>query len=64
MLESKIEQITRELENPDLYTAPNGVDRANALGGELNELKPALERALESWGTASELLDTLMAERT
>jgi ATP-binding cassette subfamily F protein 3 len=62
-IEGKIERVTRELEDPELYTRPNGVARAKVLGGQLDELKPALERALEEWGTATETLDTLTAGR-
>jgi ATP-binding cassette, subfamily F, member 3 len=62
-LEEKIERVTRELEDPELYTRPNGVERAKVLGGQLDELKPALERTLEEWGTATETLDTLTAGR-
>ena len=62
-LPAKIEAVTRELEDPELYTRPNGVARAKVLGGQLDELKPALERALEEWGSSTETLDTLTAGR-
>jgi ATP-binding cassette subfamily F protein 3 len=62
-LEDRIEGVTRELEDPELYTRPDGVERARILGGQLDELKPALERALEDWGRATEALDTLTAGR-
>jgi ATP-binding cassette subfamily F protein 3 len=62
-LESKIEKVTNELEDPALYTRPNGVERAKQLGIELDRLKPTLERALEQWGTATEALDTLTSGR-
>jgi ATP-binding cassette subfamily F protein 3 len=63
-LEARIETVTHELEDPELYTKPGGVQRAKELGAELNRLKPKLERALEEWGTATETLDTLTAGRT
>ena len=62
-LESRVEAVTRELEDPALYTRPDGIEHAKALGAELDQLKPRLERALEDWGSASEALDTLTTER-
>jgi len=62
-LEGRIEAVTRELEDPELYTRANGVARATELGTELDRLKPELERALEAWGTATEALDTLTSGR-
>jgi ATP-binding cassette subfamily F protein 3 len=62
-LEGRIEVLTRELEDPELYTRPNGVARATELGGDLDRLKLELERALEAWGRATEALDTLASGR-
>jgi ATP-binding cassette subfamily F protein 3 len=62
-LESRTEAVTRELEDPELYMRADGVQRAGALGLELDQLKPRLERALEEWGRATEALDTLMSGR-
>jgi ATP-binding cassette subfamily F protein 3 len=62
-LESRTDALTRELEDPELYTRADGVQRAGALGAELDQLKPQLERALEDWGTATEALDTLTSGR-
>jgi ATP-binding cassette subfamily F protein 3 len=61
--EARIEALTRELEDPELYTRPAGVARAKELGAELDRLKATLERSLENWGTASETLDTLTSSR-
>jgi ATP-binding cassette subfamily F protein 3 len=60
-LETRIEELTRTLEDPDLYTQTNGPARATELGEQLDRHKRDLERALEGWGVASELLDTLTA---
>jgi ATP-binding cassette subfamily F protein 3 len=60
-LEGRIEELTRTLEDPDLYTHANGPARATELGAQLDRDKRALERALEAWGAASELLDALTA---
>ncbi len=62
-LEAQAEAFTRELEDPELYTRVDGVQRASELGAELDRLKPRLERALEDWGAATEALDTLSSER-
>jgi ATP-binding cassette subfamily F protein 3 len=63
-LEARITEVSRELEDPELYTRADGVERASRLGIELDRLKPTLERAIENWGTATEALDTLMSTRS
>jgi ATP-binding cassette subfamily F protein 3 len=60
-LEGSIEATTRSLEDPELYLQSTGVARASELGRSLETLKRELERALEDWGTATELVDTLSA---
>jgi ATP-binding cassette subfamily F protein 3 len=62
-LESRVETLTHELEDPALYTKPNGVERAKQLGAELDRIKPTLERVLDQWGTATEAVDTLTSGR-
>jgi len=62
--ESRIETLTTELEDPELYTKPGGVHRAKELGVELDRLKRDLERELDEWGKANDVLDTLAAEVT
>jgi ATP-binding cassette subfamily F protein 3 len=62
-MESRIEALMRELEDPELYTRTDGVQRASELGGELERLKPQVEHALEEWTTATEALDTLTSGR-
>ncbi len=61
-LETRIDTLTAELEDPELYTKPNGVTRAKALGVDLERLKPQLERVLDDWGKATEAVDTLVAD--
>ena len=46
-----------------LHAAERRRSGQRCLAAELDELKPALERALEEWGTATETLDTLTAGR-
>lgn len=57
-LETKIEALTAELEDPELYTKPTGIARAQAAGAELDRLKRDLEQALNDWGDAIEVVDT------
>lgn len=60
-LEARIDEIIRTLEDPALYVDPNGITRAAELGAELERRKRELDRALDAWGTASDLLDSLSA---
>jgi ATP-binding cassette, subfamily F, member 3 len=60
-LETRIDELTRTLEDPELYTQTKGPIRATVLGTELERLKRELERTLEDWGSASEALDALNA---
>ncbi len=48
-LEGRIAVLTAELENPELYTRPNGPAEAKRLGVQLEELKGELDRSLEEW---------------
>jgi ATP-binding cassette subfamily F protein 3 len=61
-LESRIETLTTELEDPELYTKPNGVTRAKTLGVDLERLKPQLDRVLDEWAKATEAVDALAAD--
>lgn len=51
-LEARITGVTSELENPELYTSPDGGRRATALGRELETLRRELEAAFEHWAAA------------
>ena len=59
--ESRIAELTRELEDPELYTTPSGVTRAAALGEELEARRRELEQTLAEWSAASEALESLSA---
>lgn len=59
--ESRIAELTRELEDPELYTTPSGVTRAGSLGEELETRRRELEQTLAEWGAASEALESLSA---
>ena len=53
-LEARVAELSRTLEDPELYTTPEGIARASTLGAELEQRKAALDRLLERWGTATE----------
>ncbi len=59
-LELRIASITRTLEDPELYTTPDGVRQATTMGTELEVLKAQLEGALEAWTAASDTLAGLI----
>ncbi|HEX7123906.1 MAG TPA: ATP-binding cassette domain-containing protein, partial [Gemmatimonadaceae bacterium] len=56
-LEAKVASLTTELAVPELYTTPDGIERAARLGKELDEAKRALDAALEEWAVASEAVE-------
>jgi ATP-binding cassette, subfamily F, member 3 len=60
-IEGRIEKLTAELEDPELYTQSTGVSRATQLGIDLEKLKRELERTLDEWADATETADTLAA---
>ncbi|MDQ3097588.1 MAG: ATP-binding cassette domain-containing protein, partial [Chloroflexota bacterium] len=58
-LEAQVAVVTRALENPELYTRPNGPAEAKRLGARLDELKAQLDRTLEEWTEAGSRLAAL-----
>jgi ATP-binding cassette, subfamily F, member 3 len=56
-LESKVTAVSRELENPELYTSVEGGKRAAGLGRELDQLKRQLDQAFEAWASAQSELE-------
>ena len=56
-LETRISEITAALEDPDLYTTPDGLNRAQTLGTELDGVRAALDDAIARWERAVELVD-------
>ena len=62
-LEAQVAKVVAALEDPALYTRPDGVATAKRLGTELDALKRDLDAALERWTRATErseqLTDTL-----
>jgi len=57
--EAEVARLSATLEDPDLYTKPDGAKRARELGVELEKAKRALDRALGQWGEATEALERL-----
>jgi ATP-binding cassette, subfamily F, member 3 len=55
-LESRISALTAQLEDPELYTRPGGLEDAKQLGNDLEASKRELDAALERWSTASDAL--------
>ena len=53
-LESEVARVVAALEDPALYTRPDGAATAHALGAELETLKRDLEAGLERWTRATE----------
>ncbi len=57
-LEARVEELRAVLEDPALYTTPDGARRATELGRELDQARAALDGAFERWGAATQLLES------
>ena len=55
--EGRVATLTAALEEPSLYTRPDGVSQAQRLGIDLDAAKRELDKALTDWTKASELLE-------
>jgi len=53
-LEGEIATLTRELEDPALYTTPDGMAKSAELGKRLEQRKRALDQALEAWSAVTD----------
>ncbi|NUQ12108.1 MAG: ABC-F family ATP-binding cassette domain-containing protein [Gemmatimonadaceae bacterium] len=58
-LEARVAEVTKALEDPDLYTSPEGLSRSQRLGSELDGLKRELDAALVAWADASASVERL-----
>jgi ATP-binding cassette subfamily F protein 3 len=58
-LEAAVSALTSALEDPDLYTKPDGVGEAKRLGADLDARKRELDAALERWTAATEQAELL-----
>ena len=56
-LEAQVAKVVAALEDPELYTRPNGARAAHELGAQLETLKRDLELALERWTQATEQVE-------
>ncbi|BAH37091.1 MAG TPA: ABC transporter ATP-binding protein [Gemmatimonas aurantiaca] len=54
VLETKIEDLSGQLDNATLYDTPAGIQKAAQLGKELDEARESLEQAMHDWGVAAE----------
>ena len=55
----KVAEISRALVDPSLYTRSDGVANAKRLGIDLEAAKRELDKALEEWTSASDVLETV-----
>jgi ATP-binding cassette subfamily F protein 3 len=53
-MEARVAELAAALEDPELYTRPDGVERATRMGAELDRARRALDDALEAWSRATE----------
>ena len=58
-LESRVAPVVAALEDPALYTRPDGAAQARQLGVQLETLKRSLDAALERWTQATERVEAL-----
>jgi len=58
-LESQVALVVAALEDPALYTRPDGARTAGQLGAQLETLKRSLDVQLERWTRATEQVETL-----
>src|SRR6058998_2016820 len=57
-LESEVARVVAALEDPALYTRPDGAAMARKLGAQLEALKRDLDAGLERWTQATEQVET------
>ncbi len=60
-LEAAVASLTAALEDPDLYTRPDGVAEARRLGADLDARRRDLDAALARWTAATERAEALSA---
>lgn len=58
-LEAEVSRLTKTLEDPELYTRPNGVEQAKRFGAELDKVRARLDHALAVWEQETNSLELL-----
>jgi hypothetical protein len=58
-LEREVHAVTAALDDPALYTRPNGVAEASRLGARLDALREQLDAALAAWEQDTASLESL-----
>lgn len=58
-LETRVHALELELEDTSLYDSPQGIEKAQRLGRELDEARDSLEEAMHDWSAAAERYDAL-----
>ncbi len=61
VLEGRIAELSAVLEDPELYTTRDGMQRSLTTGNELEGLRKKLDKTLERWTAATEKLEKLAA---
>jgi hypothetical protein len=61
--EGRVASLRAELEDPELYTTPDGARRSALLGKELEEARTAFEVAFAEWERASAECDRVESLR-
>jgi ATP-binding cassette subfamily F protein 3 len=61
LLEARVAELTRVLEDPELYTTREGTERSLLAGKELDALRRNLDAAIERWTAATERAEQLAA---
>ncbi|HEU4628753.1 MAG TPA: ABC-F family ATP-binding cassette domain-containing protein [Gemmatimonadaceae bacterium] len=59
--EARVAELTSAMEDPELYTQVDGVQRAAELGRQLDAARAALDAALADWARAEERVEALVA---
>jgi hypothetical protein len=59
LLEQEVNEATRALDDPGLYTKVSGVAEARRLGARLDSLRSRLDEALVAWERETAALETL-----
>jgi ATP-binding cassette, subfamily F, member 3 len=58
-LEARVSELTRLLEDPELYTSREGTEKSLALGKDLEDVKRKLDTAMEKWTDLTERAERL-----